>query len=266
MSSDPFGAIETLSTPLGDHKIARLSQVGDVNQTALFDSRAPRVRLRNLDGIGVTEGDVKTIAAYRSEDIGNAEIPFIPGRVVLQDFTGVPAVVDLAAMRAAIVRMTDDAESAEKVNPAGAVRPGRRPLRPGRRLQPARRADHQQPQGVRAQPGALRVPQVGSVRPSRTSGSCRRPPASSTRSTSSISPRSSGTNGEWLYPDSLVGTDSPHHHDQRSRRRRMGCRRDRGRGGHARPAHFDAAARGGRLQADRQAAPREPRPPISCSG
>ncbi|HJN71828.1 MAG TPA: aconitate hydratase AcnA, partial [Phycisphaerales bacterium] len=45
------------------------------------------------------------------------EIPFTPGRVVLQDFTGVPAVVDLAAMRSAVVRMTGKEESAEKVNP-----------------------------------------------------------------------------------------------------------------------------------------------------
>ncbi|MCC7408558.1 MAG: aconitate hydratase AcnA, partial [Phycisphaeraceae bacterium] len=45
------------------------------------------------------------------------EIPFMPGRVVLQDFTGVPAVVDLAAMRAAMVRMTGKPESARQVNP-----------------------------------------------------------------------------------------------------------------------------------------------------
>ncbi len=117
MSSDPFGAIETLSTPLGDRKIARLSQVGDVSRLPYSIRVLLESALRNLDGIGVTESDVKTIAAYRSDDIGNAEIPFIPGRVVLQDFTGVPAVVDLAAMRAAIVRMTDDPDSAEKVNP-----------------------------------------------------------------------------------------------------------------------------------------------------
>src|SRR5690606_38075846 len=45
------------------------------------------------------------------------EIPFMPGRVVLQDFTGVPAVVDLAAMRSAVVRMTGDESAAAKVNP-----------------------------------------------------------------------------------------------------------------------------------------------------
>ncbi len=117
MSSDPFGAIETLSTPLGDRKIARLSSVADVSRLPYSIRVLLESALRNLDGVAVTESDVKTIASYRSDDIGNAEIPFIPGRVVLQDFTGVPAVVDLAAMRAAIVRMTDDDDTAEKVNP-----------------------------------------------------------------------------------------------------------------------------------------------------
>ncbi|HEY5651429.1 MAG TPA: aconitate hydratase AcnA [Acidimicrobiia bacterium] len=117
MSSDPFGAIETLTTPIGDRKIARLSAVGDVSRLPYSIRVLLEAALRNLDGVAVTESDVKTIASYRSEDIGSAEIPFIPGRVVLQDFTGVPAVVDLAAMRAAIVRMTGDDASAEKVNP-----------------------------------------------------------------------------------------------------------------------------------------------------
>ena len=49
--------------------------------------------------------------------VATTEIPFSPGRVVLQDFTGVPAVVDLAAMREAIVRMTGDPSSAQRVNP-----------------------------------------------------------------------------------------------------------------------------------------------------
>ena len=117
MSSDPFGAIETLSTPLGDRKIARLSAVGDVSRLPYSIRVLLESALRNLDGVAVTESDVKTIASYRTDDIGTAEIPFIPGRVVLQDFTGVPAVVDLAAMRAAIVRMTGDESTANKVNP-----------------------------------------------------------------------------------------------------------------------------------------------------
>ncbi|MGH8912093.1 MAG: aconitate hydratase AcnA, partial [Acidimicrobiia bacterium] len=57
------------------------------------------------------------IAAYDARHPGDTEIPFIPGRVVLQDFTGVPSIVDLAAMRSAIVAMTGDQSAAQRVNP-----------------------------------------------------------------------------------------------------------------------------------------------------
>jgi len=65
----------------------------------------------------VNTDDVKALAEYDATHVGEVEFPFTPGRVVLQDFTGVPAVVDLAAMRSAIVRMTGDEASANKVNP-----------------------------------------------------------------------------------------------------------------------------------------------------
>ena len=61
------------------------------------------------------------IAAYDARKVGEVEIPFIPGRVVLQDFTGVPAIVDLAAMRSAIVRMTGDDDSGHEDQPGGAL-------------------------------------------------------------------------------------------------------------------------------------------------
>ena len=75
--------------------------------------------------------------------------------------------------------------------PAGRRRPGDRPLGPGRRLRQRARLRRQRRARVRAQPRALLVPQVGPARPSTTSASCRRRPASATRSTSSTSPRSS---------------------------------------------------------------------------
>ena len=65
----------------------------------------------------VMNDDVQSLASYDAKNVGEVEIPFTPGRVVLQDFTGVPAVVDLAAMRNAVVRMTGDPASASKVNP-----------------------------------------------------------------------------------------------------------------------------------------------------
>ena len=72
---------------------------------------------RKCDGTSITADDVENILNWAQGAAGNVEIPFAPGRVILQDFTGVPAVVDLAAMRDAIVRMTGDPDAASLVNP-----------------------------------------------------------------------------------------------------------------------------------------------------
>ena len=69
--------------------------------------------LRSCDGFLVTEEDVRRIAAW-TPDGTREEIPFLPSRVILQDFTGVPAVVDLAALRDAMVALGGDPE---RVNP-----------------------------------------------------------------------------------------------------------------------------------------------------
>jgi aconitate hydratase len=71
--------------------------------------------LRNCDGFQITEQDVKNLAGWTPEGIANIEIPFKPARVLLQDFTGVPAVVDLAAMRSAMKRLGGDPD---KINPS----------------------------------------------------------------------------------------------------------------------------------------------------
>ena len=70
--------------------------------------------LRNVDGFVVTDADVARIANWKPDDPDPAEIPFLAGRVVLQDFTGVPAVVDLAALRDACRRLGGDPE---RINP-----------------------------------------------------------------------------------------------------------------------------------------------------
>ena len=64
--------------------------------------------LRNENGYDITTDDVKALANYNPKDLKASEIPFKPARVVLQDFTGVPAVVDLAALRSAMHRMGGD--------------------------------------------------------------------------------------------------------------------------------------------------------------
>lgn len=69
--------------------------------------------LREYDGFAITEDDIKLLANYNAKS-PTGEIPFKPSRVVLQDFTGVPAVVDLAALRSAMDRMGGDPTS---INP-----------------------------------------------------------------------------------------------------------------------------------------------------
>ena len=114
---NPFAAKQSLATPMGAKTIYRLDALrglGDIDKLPYSIKVLLESVLRNCDGHIVTADDVKALAAYKSKNIPNVEIPFMPGRVVLQDFTGVPAVVDLAAMRAAMVRLGGDPQ---KVNP-----------------------------------------------------------------------------------------------------------------------------------------------------
>src|SRR5208283_2986795 len=64
--------------------------------------------LRNCDGKKVSEQDVKTLANWNARQPAQVEIPFVVARVVLQDFTGVPLLVDLAAMRSTVARLGRD--------------------------------------------------------------------------------------------------------------------------------------------------------------
>jgi aconitate hydratase len=117
--ADPFGARDTFVTPAGKVGIYRLSKLQDAglgNVSALPYSIRVLLEslLRNCDGYEVTEADVKALAGWQAASPAQVEIPFKPARVVLQDFTGVPCVVDLAAMRAAMQRLGGDPK---KINP-----------------------------------------------------------------------------------------------------------------------------------------------------
>ena len=116
-NADPFGARAPFNTPLGRraiHRLDALRKVGDVERLPYSIKVLLESCLRNLDGQVVTQEHVRALARYDASGPGDVEIPFMPGRVLLQDFTGVPAVVDLAAMRSAMVRMGGDPR---KVNP-----------------------------------------------------------------------------------------------------------------------------------------------------
>lgn len=118
-SGNPFDAQSTLSTKAGDVKIFEIQKLqeqglGEVSKLPYSIRVLLEAALRTCDGYIVSEDDVRNIAAWSPTNPEPKEIPFKPGRVVLQDFTGVPAVVDLAALRDAMVDMGGDPN---KINP-----------------------------------------------------------------------------------------------------------------------------------------------------
>ena len=77
--------------------------------------------LRNCDGKKVRRKDIETLANWSAKSPANAEIPFVVARIVLQDFTGVPLVVDLAAMRSAVKKLGGDPKIIEPLVPVDLV-------------------------------------------------------------------------------------------------------------------------------------------------
>ncbi|MEN9814128.1 MAG: hypothetical protein RLZZ412_110, partial [Verrucomicrobiota bacterium] len=77
--------------------------------------------LRNCDGVAVTEQDVRTLAHWNAAKPVDTEIPFVVARIVLQDFTGVPLLVDLAAMREAVAKLGKDSAVIEPLVPVDLV-------------------------------------------------------------------------------------------------------------------------------------------------
>ncbi|MDF1543482.1 MAG: aconitate hydratase AcnA [bacterium] len=114
---DPFKAKATLKTKYDSyqiHKIDKLSRLGSLESLPYSIRVLLENVLRNLDGRAVTEEDVTRLAGYDARNVGQTEMPYKPARVLLQDFTGVPAVVDLAAMRDAVKAMGGNPN---KINP-----------------------------------------------------------------------------------------------------------------------------------------------------
>ena len=116
---DPFGAFAELKTASGPVRYARLSRLtgqklGNIDRLPFSIKILLEAALRSVDGFKVTEADVKALAQWSPKAEAAREIPFMPGRVVLQDFTGVPCMVDLAALRAAISRAGGDPK---RINP-----------------------------------------------------------------------------------------------------------------------------------------------------
>ena len=120
---DPFDARASLQ--VGDRTFAyyRIDRSGmpDLDRVPFTVKVLLENVLRHAGGGIVTEADVRALAAWRPGGAGEAEVPFMPGRVILQDFTGVPAVVDLAAMRDAVVDLGGDPARINPLVPADLV-------------------------------------------------------------------------------------------------------------------------------------------------
>ena len=116
---DFFNARDSLSTQSGPVTIYRLdalerASVADVSRLPFSIKVLLEAALRQAEGFEITRDAIETIASWGPDTAGKVEIPFKPARVILQDFTGVPSVVDLAALRSAMARMGGNAN---KINP-----------------------------------------------------------------------------------------------------------------------------------------------------
>ncbi len=120
MKSDVFAARSSLSTAQGSFTIYRLDALAKAGLAPGLDRMPYSIRvlleavLRNVDGELVTADDVRNLAAWNAAAPKDVELPYMPARVILQDFTGVPAVVDLASMRGAVKKLGADPR---KINP-----------------------------------------------------------------------------------------------------------------------------------------------------
>lgn len=117
--NNPFGARSTFDTGSGTATLYRLNalteqNIGNVDQLPFSIKILLENALRNFDGREVQEQDIVNLASWNPSTYSPVDIPFKPARVILQDFTGVPCVVDLAALRSAMVRMGGDPK---KINP-----------------------------------------------------------------------------------------------------------------------------------------------------
>jgi aconitate hydratase len=124
--TNPFGARGTLpggSSPITIYRLPELARQGVADLDRLpFSVRVLLENALRWCGQGVaTEEHVKTLASWQAKQADRPEFPFMPARVVLQDFTGVPCVVDLAAMRDAMADMGGDPDRINPVVPCDLV-------------------------------------------------------------------------------------------------------------------------------------------------
>ena len=125
MSVNSFGSRSTLRVGNKDYEIYRLDALDKQGISTKHLPYSLRILLENLlrteDGRNVTKNEIRALASWGSKSKPDREIAFTPSRVLLQDFTGVPAVVDLAAMRDAMKRLGGNPALINPLQPAELV-------------------------------------------------------------------------------------------------------------------------------------------------
>lgn len=124
MSKDFFGIERELKTPLGTHKYYSLRELSKKDARVKKLPYSIRILLenaiRNYDSFAVTEEHLETLLDWKNTQ-DKKEIPYTPARVLMQDFTGVPAVVDIASIRAEVARKGKDISKTNPLVPAAMV-------------------------------------------------------------------------------------------------------------------------------------------------
>ena len=257
-SQDSFGAKSTLDVDGKSYEIFRLDAVTGEGLDVESLPFSLKVLLENLlrteDGADITADDIKALAGWDATAEPDKEIQFTPARVIMQDFTGVPCVVDLATMREAMADLGGDPSKINPLAPAEMVIDHSviadvfgTPEAFARNVEIEYERNRERYQFLRWGQGAFDdfkvvPPGTGIVHQVNIEHLAR------TVFTREVGRRAAG------LPRHLRRHRLPHHDGQRHRRGRLGRRRHRGRGRDARPAGVDADPARRRLQAQRRPA------------
>jgi aconitate hydratase len=118
---DSFGAKGRLQVGEADYEIYRLSTVEGSENLPYSLKVLLENLLRTEDGANITADHIRAIGAWDEDAEPDTEIQFTPARVIMQDFTGVPCIVDLATMREAMADLGGDATKINPLSPAELV-------------------------------------------------------------------------------------------------------------------------------------------------
>jgi aconitate hydratase len=127
MPQNPFNSLQTFEVSSAQtgkfYSLPQLEKegIGPISKLPVSIRIVLESVLRNCDGKKITEDDVRGLANWQPNGQRTEEVPFVVARVLLQDFTGVPLLVDLAAMRSAVARLRKNPEMIEPLAPADLV-------------------------------------------------------------------------------------------------------------------------------------------------